>query len=326
MTRASRSSVSFLLAAFIGCVLLVQPSSAQFPNRLVRVISPYAPGGGTDLLARVIAPRLQDALGQKVIVENRSGGSGMVAGVAVVNSPPDGSTLLIDTASVAVNASLMREPSYNAATQLEPVAMLTTLPFVFTSRPGPTEFKTFAEFAEAARREPGKVTVAIGGTSNRLVVKMFQLAAGVDVIIVPYRGSALALGGLIAGDISAMVSDLPTAAGAIADRRVRALAVTTAERTQYLPEATTMREAGFPDVTIGQWFGLFAPVGTPPGALDRLNTEINKILSSREIQEYVAKIMFADTAAMSRGEFATFYRGELGRYKDLLTRANIPQE
>jgi tripartite-type tricarboxylate transporter receptor subunit TctC len=250
----------------------------------------------------------------------------MVAGVAVVNSPPDGYTLLIDTASVAVNASLMREPSYNAATQLEPVAMLTTLPFVFTSRPGPTEFKTFAEFAEATRREPGKVTVAIGGTSNRLVVKMFQLAAGVDVIIVPYRGSALALGGLIAGYISAMVSDLPTAAGAIADRRVRALAVTTAERTRYLPETTTMREAGFPDVTIGQWFGLFAPVGTPPGTLDRLNTEINKILSSREIQEYVAKIMFADTSPMSREEFAKFYRGELGRYKDLLTKGNIPQE
>ncbi len=324
--RAVRFLAVTILTGLVAYLLAGQPSWAEFPNRPIRIISPYAPGGGTDLLARVIAPKLQAALGQSVIVENRSGGGGMIAGMTVVKSPPDGHTLLIDTVGLAVNASLMHEPPFNAATQLEPVAMLTMLPFVFTSVTDPDRFKTFAEFAEAVRHEPGKVTIAIGGTSNRLVAKMFELSAGDDVVIVPYRGSALALGGLIGGDISAMVSDLPTVAGSIVDGRVRALAVTTAERSRYLPDIVTMRESGFPDVTIGQWFGLFAPVGTPPEVLDRLNAEINRILSSPEVQEYVAKIMLADPAPMSRGEFATFFRSELDRYKDLISRANIPQE
>jgi tripartite-type tricarboxylate transporter receptor subunit TctC len=316
-----RQALRGVMGLAAGTLPMAAAAQEAWPNRPIRIVSPFQPGGGTDIVARLLAPRLSEALGQPVMVENRSGANGVVGIRHVAGSAPDGYTLLLDAPGIVMNASLLREPMYDPIDSFDPVAQILSVPFVLVVNPG-LPVRSLAEFREMARIRPKDLNVAAGGPSTLLATELYRLQTGAEFTLVPYRGSAPAAAATISGEVQAMFSDFPSIAGQVANGLLRPIMVSTNDRSPRLPEVPTAKEGGAPDYVVDIWYGLYAPRGTPQPILSRLHAEISRI-----VQEPLIKERFADLGATPiskpRDVFREHVAAEVARWRDVVDRAHI---
>jgi tripartite-type tricarboxylate transporter receptor subunit TctC len=254
-----------------------------YPSRPVRWIVGFTPGGGNDIVARLMGQWLSERLGQPVVIENRPGAATNIATEAVVRAPPDGYTLLFVAATSAINATLYEKLNFNFIRDIAPVAGIVSLPDVMVVNPL-VPAKTVPEFIAYAKSNPGKVNMASTGvgTSVHLSGELFKMMTGVDMLHVPYRGAGSALTDLLGGQVQVMFGTMPSSIEYIRTGRLRALAVTTATRSQALPEVPTVDEF-VPGYEVSTWYGVGAPIGSPAEVIDKINKEINAGLADPQL-------------------------------------------
>ena len=323
MAITTRRSI-LLGAASAG---LAAPAVAQgFPSRPVRLVVPYSAGGGADTTARLIAPKLQDALGQTVVIDNKPGAGGTIGDDFVAKSAPDGHTLLIGAFAHAVNPSLMARMPFRTPDDFAPVSLLVTVPELLVVTPS-FAAKTVADLVAMAKAEPGKLSYGSSGngSAQHLAAELFKMRTGTDIQHVPYKGGALAVADVAAGHVPFYFGNMSAALPQVRAGRVRALAVTSPQRSPAAPEIPTMAESGVSGCEISEWNALLAPAGTPPSVIDRLNADLVKILRDDDI-----KARFADLGAQTIGstptELAAFLRGEQAKWAEVVRAAGIKIE
>jgi tripartite-type tricarboxylate transporter receptor subunit TctC len=279
------------IAALTGIALfaaaLPGAHAQSWPSRGIRIIVPFAPGGSTDVFARLIGERLQTALGQPVVVDNRAGAGGNIGADAVAKAPPDGYTLLMATTGVmAINNAMYKNLSYDAEKDLKPVIYIASITNVLIV-PADSPLKSVPDVIAAAKAAPGKLSFASSGSgsSTHISAELFRLMTGTELLHIPYKGSGAAMPDLISGRVSMMFENMPGVVGYIKAGKVKVLAVTGAQRTPALPDVKTVAESGVPGYESLSWSGIAAPAGTPPEVVARLNREINTILANPEMKQ-----------------------------------------
>jgi tripartite-type tricarboxylate transporter receptor subunit TctC len=318
----SRRRLLHLAAGAAALPALPHRALAQaYPTRPVRIIVPVPPGGALDILARLTGQWLSERLGQPFVIENRPGGGTNIGVETVVHATPDGYTLLLVPGSVTANATLY-DLKFNFIRDIVPIAMISTLPLVMeinTSIPA----KTVPEFIAYAKANPGKISMASGGagSTSHIGGEFFKMMTGIDMLHVPYRGGAPALNDLIGGQVQIMFSPLPESIAAIQGGKVRALAVTTAVRSQALPDVPTIAES-VPGFEANTWQGIGAPKGTPPEIVERLNKEINAALADPKIKARLDELG-SMPRPMSPAEFEKYIVEETAKWAKVIHDANI---
>ena len=317
---------TFLVAAGAALTAGIAPARAQdYPNRPIRIIVPLAAGGMADILARTIAAKLSES-GHTAVVENRTGGSGVIGADAVAKSPPDGYTLLMGLhATQAILVHLQKLP-YDPAKDFAPVIHAATVPNVLLVHEG-VPATSLRELIAHAKANPGKLTFASqgNGSTGHMIGEQFKAMAGIEITHVPYRGAAPASQDLLAGHVSMLFDIVPLAVSNLQSGKVRALAVCASERVKALPNVPTIAEAGLPGMEAGAWFGLFAPAGTPPAAVAWLNREAKKAFESPQTSERFA----GQGALLPLGppeSFGAHVAAETERWGALIRRAGIRME
>lgn len=255
-----------------------------WPNRPVRLVIGYTPGGSADLTARLMGQWLSEKLGQSFVIENRPGGGTNIATEAVLRSAPDGYTLLLVAPANAINATLYDKLNFNFIKEVEPVAGLIRFPNVVVVHPS-LPVKTIPELIEYAKANPGKLNMASSGNGSTIQMsgELFKMLTGINMVHVPYRGGAPALTDLIAGQVQVMFDNLPTCAEHVKSGKLRGLAVTSAARSEVLPDLPTVADF-LPGYEASAWYGIGAPKGTPPDIVDRLNKAVNEILADPKVK------------------------------------------
>jgi tripartite-type tricarboxylate transporter receptor subunit TctC len=299
------------------------PANAQaYPTRPVRIIVGFAPGGAPDIAARLLAQWLSERLGQQFIIENRPGAGGNIATEAVVEAPADGYTLLLINISNAVNATLYQKLNYNFIRDIAPVASISHENYGMEVHPS-FPAKTVSEFIAYAKANPGKLNMASpgNGTGPHMAGELFKIMAGVDMVHVPYRGSPPALTDLLAGQVQMMFSPMSSSIEYVRAGKLRGLAVTSAERSEALPDVPAVAEF-VPGFQASGWFGICAPAKTPADIIDKLNAEINAGLADAKL-----KARFADLGATpfagSPADFASHIAAETEKWGKVVRTANI---
>lgn len=317
-----------LLAACLGAATLATvPLAAQaadkWPTKPLRLIIPFAAGGNTDVVARLIAPHIEKAVGQTVVVENRPGAAGNIAAEFVAKADADGYTFLMGTVGTqAINYSIYKDIRFKAA-DFAPVTLVASVPNVLVVAPS-MPVKSVKELIEYGRKNPGKLSFASSGagSSIHLSGEMFKSREKIDMVHVPYKGSALAVTDLIGGQVNLMFDNLPTSLPHIQTGKLRALAVTSAQRSTNLPDVPTMAEAGVPNFEAGSWFGVLAPRKTSPEIIARIDDAIQKAMAQPEMRKRVIEL---GAVPMVKGpkEFDAFIGTEIEKWKAVVKDADI---
>ncbi len=257
---------------------------SAWPSRPIRFIVPLPPGGANDLLARVFAERLQAALGQPVVVENKPGAGGNVGTEFVAKQPADGYTILLSSNTHVLNVSFFAKLPYDPIRDFEPVTLVATIPFVLTVNPN-LPVHTMKEFLAYARAHPGSTYATAGiGTPHHLGAELLKTMTGIDIVHVPYKGAAFLVPALLTGEVTFSIASISSLVPHFKSGKLRAIAVASETRTPLLPDVPTIAEAGpLPGYAIDVWFGVLAPAGTPRSVVDRLNAEINRVLQDSQI-------------------------------------------
>lgn len=294
-----------------------------FPSRTVRIVVPYAPGGGADTVARLIQPLLQEALGQGVIVENRPGAGGMIGDELVAKAPADGHTLLIGAFAHAVNPSLHAKMTYRVPDDFAPVSLLVVVPELLVAAPNFPP-KTVAELVALAKAQPGKLAYASSGngSAQHLAAELFKLRTGTDIQHIPYKGGGQAIIDIAAGHVPFYFGNMSAAWPHAKAGRVRALAVTSPKRSPAAPEVPTIAEAGVEGCEISEWNALLAPAGTPAAAIERLHREVSKILAEPAMRQRLADLG-AEAIGSTPAELAAFLKAEIAKWAEVVKTANI---
>lgn len=300
---------------------LRQASAATYPNRTIRLLVPFPPGGGTDLVARAIAEKISGRLGQRMIIENKSGGLGAIAQRELASAPPDGHTLVMDSMAIVVFPNLMKTPLYDPVANLDAVARISTFPFVIVVNPN-VPVKSVRELIDYLRGNAG-ANVASAGATTRLAAELFRLESNVDMTFVSYRGGAPTMVAMISGESQVYFGDIPTVINHIRSGRLRAIAVTSKTRSSVLPDVPTVAESGLPSYEFASWNGVYARSGTPPEVLDLLNREFVRAAREPDIVTLLDSVgsVPGEGSAM---EFATFHRSQYAHWRDVVRRANMP--
>jgi tripartite-type tricarboxylate transporter receptor subunit TctC len=293
-----------------------------YPSRPVRIMVGFPPGGPADILARLIGQRLSERLGQPFIVENRAGAQGQIATEAVVRATPDGHTLLLVVPGNGIANVLYEKLNFNFIRDTAPVAGISNGPLLMEVGSA-TPVHTVPEFIAYAKARPGKVNFASPGIGStiQLCGELFNIMTGVNMVHVPYRGNAPAVTDLIAGQVQVMFADTPSSIEHVRAGKLRALAVTTARRSEILPEVPTVSEF-LPGFEASNWFGVAAPKSTPPEIIDKLNNEINAVLAESDIKARLADLGAASLAG-SPADFGRFIAAEAERWSKVIRAANI---
>jgi tripartite-type tricarboxylate transporter receptor subunit TctC len=308
------------------CVLLVAHGHAQdrYPSRPLRIVVPFAPGGSTDIFARLIAERLAAPLGQPVVVENRAGASGNIGADAVAKAPADGYTVLMATTGVmAINNALFKTMPYDAAKDFEPVVFIASITNVLAV-PVDLPAKNVAELIALAKKEAGKLTFASSGagSSTHLSAELFKSLAGIDVVHVPFKGSGQALIDVVAGRVSMIFDNMPSALPHIKAGKLRALGVTGSRRSGVLPDVPTIAEAGLPGYESLSWSGFAVAAAVPKDVVQRLNRETAAILATSDMKQKLAE-QGADAVGGPPEAFAEHVRREREKWSRLVRERNI---
>jgi tripartite-type tricarboxylate transporter receptor subunit TctC len=313
------------LAVLVAALALSAGAQAQpYPSKGLRIVVPFAPGGSTDIVARLIADRLSTSLGQSVVVENRAGAGGNIGADAVAKAAPDGYTLLMATTGVmAINNALYKELPYNAATDLAPVVYAASITNVL-SVPMDLPAKSVSELVALAKAKPGTLSFASSGagSSTHLSGELFKSMTATDIIHIPFKGSGQALIDVVAGRVSMIFDNMPSALPHIKGAKLRALGVTGSKRSSALPEAPTIAEAGVPGYESLSWSGIAAPAATPKDIVARLNREIAAILARDEMRQKLAE-QGAETVGGPPEAFDAHIRAERDKWTKLIRVNNI---
>lgn len=316
-----------LLAATIGTACaLAAPAFAQdkWPSKPITYVVAFPAGGTTDVLARLIAQKLGPALGTTVVVENRAGAGGNIGSDYVSKAAPDGYTILGGTiSSHAINVSLYPKLPYDPVKSFSPIALIGTNANVLVVGAA-SPYKTVQELTAAAKAKPGSISFASAGngTSQHLSGELYKMSAGLDMVHVPYKGSAPAIQDVIGGQVPMMFDTSVVAMPFIESGKVRALAVTSAKRSPQLPNVPTMAESGVPGYDLQSWQAMFAPAGVPAPILQRLQTEVAKILKSPEIVERLGKLGM-DASTLTAEQFTAFQTAEIAKWAKVIKTGNI---
>jgi tripartite-type tricarboxylate transporter receptor subunit TctC len=301
--------------ALAGLAVPATGTAQGYPVRPVKLVVPFPPGGPLDATGRLIAQKLTEAWGQSVVVENKPGAGGNIGADLVAKSTPDGYTILLGALSThAVNPSLYANMPYDAVKDFVPITLLATTPNVLVVNPS-LPVNSVKELVAYAKANPGKLSFGSGsnGSAGHLAGELFKVDTGTDIVHIPYKGGAPATQALLAGDVQFMFDNLANATPQVKAGKVKALAVTTAERSKLAPDLPTMAEAGLPGFDISTWYGLMAPAGTPKDVIAKWNAEVTRILSSPEVRDRLAA-QGAEAAPTTPEQFAAFIQREIAKY------------
>ncbi|PRD65371.1 Bug family tripartite tricarboxylate transporter substrate binding protein [Malikia granosa] len=313
-----------LLALSASTVVLPAFAQSKYPSKPVTILVPFAAGGTTDILGRLIGRHLATRLGGSVIIDNKPGAGGGVGASMVAKAAGDGHTLLMGTIGThAINQYLYKKLAYDPFKDFAPVSLVAMVPNVLVVHPS-QPFKTVKEMIAYAKANPGKLNYASAGngTSIHLSGAMFEQMAQVDMVHVPYKGSAPAVADLLAGQTNCMFDNLPSSMPHIKSGALRAIAVTSGQRFPALPHVPTIAESGLPGYDATSWFGLWAPASTPADLVARLNQEINKILSLPEVKQTMLD-QGAEAAPDTPQQFAAFIQSEAAKWSKVVKAANV---
>jgi len=316
-----------VLIAMMLSVPMLDALAQGYPNRPIRLIVPFPPGGGTDIQSRVVAIRLSEALGQQVVVDNRPGAGGSIGAELAARAAPDGYTIWTgQTSNLAINPTLLPKIAYDPVRDFAPVTLLTTGQLVLLASAA-SPLASVKETIAAAKKSPGRVMFGSPGTGTvgHLAGEIFRQAAGVDLVHVPYKGAAPALTDLIGGQINLYFSSLPPAVAQVKAGKVRALGVTGAMRAAVLPEVPTIAEAALKGFDVTNWYGLLAPAKVAPDILARLNRETVRILGLADVKEKLTSDG-GDVAPMTSTEFGTFIRTEVEKWSKVVRASGAKPE
>ena len=323
---ASPGFVLALVAALLAVAVTGWPAAAQdYPNRPVKIIVPFGPGGPADVTARQIGNILQENFGQPFVIENRTGAGGVIGTLEVAKAPADGYTLLMMSNTQTANESLVQQRKYELMRDLAPIAPVNYSDLVIVVHPA-VPAKTLQEFIALAKSQPGKLNYASSGqgTPYHMAGELFKTMAGIDLVHVPYRNSGEARSGVIGGQVQMMIDAVPAMAPNIGENQVRALATTGTARSAVLKNVPTVIEAGVPGYQATIWLGLMAPAGTPKPVIDKLNAAVNAAIKRPDI----AKLWTDQGAvpmAMSPAEFDKFLRGDIVKWAEVVKKFDKTQ-
>ncbi|MEO8279661.1 MAG: tripartite tricarboxylate transporter substrate binding protein [Ideonella sp.] len=327
MFRISRRALTgaFITLAATGPVATF--AQTNYPDKTIRLIVPYPPGGFTDILGRIIANELQSGLGQTVIVDNKGGGGSTIGTALVARAPADGYTLLLVAPDFAINESLMESRlTYDARKDFTPVIRAAWSPMVLVTNPS-LPVKNVSELIALAKAQPGKINFASGGvgTGSHLALELFKARAGVNLVHVPYKGNGPASTDLLGGQVAGMYLQYAVAKPFIASGRLRVLATPSGKRSPAMPDVPTIAESGLPGFDVEPWFGIVAPAGTPPAVVNRLNAEIAKVMQQPGVREKLAAVGAVPSLSTPQ-EFATFIDTEVTRWADVVKASGAKVE
>ncbi|MBK6807188.1 MAG: tripartite tricarboxylate transporter substrate binding protein [Betaproteobacteria bacterium] len=316
-------------AAILALSLLpAAPALAQgaYPTKPIRLVVPFTPGAGTDTVARFVAQKLSERLGQQVVVENRTGAGGAIGAAEVAKAEPDGYTLLFVASPFTTVAASAKNPGYDPVGQFVPVAPIASGPLAFVVNPA-VPATTMREFVELARREPGRLNYGSAGTGsvNHLALELLMARTGTTIVHVPYRGIADATKDLIAGTLQAMTASIPAALPLAADKRVRVLAVTGPKRIPQMPDVPSWQEQGVANAEVINYWGIVAPAGTPRDAIAKLNAETRRVLAQADVRERLER----EGAELIPGEperLGVLIASDLANWKKLIAEARLAFE
>jgi tripartite-type tricarboxylate transporter receptor subunit TctC len=316
--------------AFVLFAALALPAAAQdaFPAKPIRMVVGYAPGGGTDVMARLIAARMTELMGQSVFVENRPGASGILAAGQVAKSPADGYTVMMGVISLnAIQPSLVANLPFDPIKDFAPITLTASVPH-FIVVPPDFQVRTVKELIAYAKANPGKISYpsAGNGTTPHIAGEMFRAMTGTDMVHVPYKSTGQSMPDLLAGRLQVGFDTLPTTTTHVKSGKLRALAATSATRLADFPDVPTVEEAGVPGYRFSTWYGLFAPGGTPAPIVAKLHAEATRALNAPQTRAKMIEMGADDTVTRSPEEFAALVRSDIARFAKLVKEANIKIE
>jgi tripartite-type tricarboxylate transporter receptor subunit TctC len=324
----NRRKLLALAAGLPALSIGAQQAKAQtYPSSPIRIIVAYPPGGGNDVAARVLGARLQERLGQPVMVDNRPGAAGQVGTAVAANSPPDGYTLLLtNPGPQAVSPALQPNLPYDVVKSFSPVAIVARMPF-FVVVPGASPHKTLAELIAAEKANPGKYNFGSAGIGSlsQIVGEMFNRAAGTNFMHVPYKGAAPQIADTVNGRVEMSILSAVDSAPQLKQGGLRALVTTGRERSPVAPNAPTMEEAGFPGFEVDIWYAVLAPAGTPPDIVKKLNAELSSILKEPDVQAKFRNLA-ASPGASTPEELAEVIKRDRDKYAEVVKAAGIKAE
>jgi tripartite-type tricarboxylate transporter receptor subunit TctC len=320
-------SYGYIAAAMLAVAACGAPVNAQtYPTKPIRLIVPYPPGGGTDFVARIVALKLPDAIGQNVVIDNRPGAAGLVGTELAARAPADGYTLLLVDSSLPINVTYYKNAKYDAIKDFDPITDVADTPYMLVVQPaGP--YQSVRDVVNAAKAQPGKINFGSGGngSGSHLTGEFFQMRTGVKLTHVPYKGVGLALTDVIAGQIQTTFTSAPPAMGLIKSGRIKALAVATEKRISALPDAPTFGEQGVKDLVVVNWYGIASIGGTPKPVLDKLHAALLQVIAQPDVKERLASGAL-EPAPMSQAAFRKLIAEELTRWSAVVKTAGIKPE
>ena len=330
------SAMPSKIIAIVGCcyctfAVSAEPqragSIASYPTKPIRMVVPYAPGGGSDIVARIVGQKMTDTLGQPIIIDNRPGAAGMLGAEIVANAVADGYTLLLADSSFTINSSYYtKQVRYDARKSFVPVSLIADTPYLLVVHPG-VPAASLRDFIALAKAQPGKINVgsAGNGSGSHLTGELFKLKAGVDLNHIPYKGSGPSTADVVAGQIQATFATAPGAVPFIKSGRLKALVVASAKRSATLPDVPTFVESGFGDIVVTNWYGIVAPAETAQPVVGRLYDEVGRAIALPEVRERLAAAAL-EPVLRSPGQFRSLIDVELKRGSQVLREANIKTE
>jgi tripartite-type tricarboxylate transporter receptor subunit TctC len=319
----ARAMLTAVILTVAGSAMTTVALAQAFPSRPIRLIVPYPPGGGTDTVARPLAQKLSESMGQPVLVENRPGASEIIGTEAVARAAPDGYTVLLTTNAFAINSALQRKLPYDTAREFAPVSRLVTTPFMLVVHPK-VEASSLRELIALAKARPGKLNFAsIGsGTPHHLAMEWLKILAGVDIVAVQYKGVGPGLAAVTAGEVEMMLTGLTAGLAQVRAGKLRALAVTTSTRASAAPDVPTVAEAGLREYDALAWYGLVVPAATPADVIARLNSEVARALGAHDLRERLSNIG-VDPAPSTPAELQAVIRDEIRQWEKVIATAGI---
>ena len=318
------------LVVFAALVLMAGTAAAQspaWPARPVRMIVTFPPGGSTDTIARIIAPKLAERLGQPVVIDNRPGAGGSIGVEIAVKAPPDGYTIVLGAAgALTINVSLSKSPSYDPLKDLAPICLIGSSPFLLVADPA-LPIGSARELLALAKSRPGELTYSSGGTGTAMHLsgELLRLMTGIDIVHVPYKGSGPAMAAVAGKQTALGFADITSALPLLKSGRVKPVGVLSRERSALAPEIPTLAETGVPGYESIGWFGLLAPAGTPPAIVARLNAETTQVMRLPEIRERLLNVALEPWTGTPE-EFTAFIKSETAKWADVIKRSGTKIE
>jgi tripartite-type tricarboxylate transporter receptor subunit TctC len=324
--RTTLAGAAFATALVIGFAGTSPAVAQQYPQKAVRVIVPFAAGGPTDVFARLVGNRLSETWGQPVVVENRPGATGTIGTALVAKAPADGYTLLMASTSSHISAYLYQNQSYDPNKDLDPIINVITLPFYLVGNPSFPANNVVDLIAEA-KKNPGKHTFGSPGigSGGHLVMEMFNTATGIKLVHVPYQGAAPAINAAVAGQVALVFDTVSTAHPQVRAGKLKAFAVSSANRSSAVPDVPTVRESGYPDFEASIWFGFFGPAGLPADITAKLNADIAKIMQTQEMRDRVTNLG-GEFAPQTPAQFREVARRDSAKWQQVIKSTGAKAE